>query len=284
MRIEEAEPVPRGPYTGSAGFLSWSHNAHWNILIRTLVLKDGHARVHAGSGIVADSVPEHEWHEAGRKARSLLRAGGTPRADAGTVRTFGTWEPPTASQQVDARVLLIDNYDSFVHNLADYAALCGATVQVMRNDEDLEAIAATFRPTHLILGPGPGWPGDSGATLEAARQLDRWPMLGVCLGHQAMAHVHGGAVRVSPPVHGKTAPILHDERLFAHLPSPFTATRYHSLVVDAPPDWVVSATLEDGTVMAMRHPQYPVWGLQFHPESLLTDGGVEILRRFLASR
>lgn len=281
LRIHEAEPVARGPYTGSAGFLSWSHNAHWNILIRTLVLRDGRARVHAGSGIVADSDPSAEWHEANRKARSLLRAGGTPRSDAGSVRTAGTWSPHEPSRRVAARVLLIDNYDSFVHNLADYAAACGATVRVVRNDEDLEAAVADFAPTHLILGPGPGRPEASGATLEAARQVGRWPMLGVCLGHQAMAIAHGGKVRIAPPVHGKTSPVHHEEPLFDGLPHPFTATRYHSLVVDAPPSWHVTAQLEDGTVMAMRHPEHPVWGLQFHPESVLTEGGMDIVLAFL---
>lgn len=277
LRIHEEEPVARGPYTGSAGFLSWSHNAHWNILIRTLVLQDGRASVHAGSGIVADSVPTAEWKEAGRKAASLLRAGGAPRPDAGTVRRWESWSPPVPSQQVEARVLLIDNYDSFVHNLADYAAACGADVRVRRNDEPLED---EDWATHVILGPGPGWPGDSGTTLDLAQGTR--PTLGVCLGHQALAHVHGGTVRVAPPVHGKTSPVHHDEPLFSHLPSPFTATRYHSLVVDAPPGWIVSAWLDDGTVMAMRHPDRPVWGVQFHPESLLTDGGCEIIRRFLA--
>lgn len=283
MRIEESEPVPRGPYTGSAGFLSWSHNAHWNILIRTLVLKDGQARVHAGSGIVADSVPSHEWHEAGRKASSLLRSA-SPRVGAGAVTRYEDWSPPAAPEPVHARVLLVDNYDSFVHNLADYAALCRAEVKVVRNDADLDQVLGAFEPTHVILGPGPGWPEDSGITLELARDVETYPVLGVCLGHQALATVHGGRVFVAPPVHGKTSAVHHDDPLLAHLPGPFTATRYHSLIVEPPAGWHTSAWLADGTLMAMKHPERPVWGLQFHPESFLTQGGLEILRRFLSVR
>jgi anthranilate synthase/aminodeoxychorismate synthase-like glutamine amidotransferase len=294
QRIVEVEPVARGAYTGSAGYLSWSHNAHWNILIRTLVLQDGFAEVHAGSGIVADSAPQREWKEAGRKAQALLDAatGSTPAggpARLGDVSLHGSWSPPrAAARHGGKRVLLVDNYDSFVHNLADYAAALGAQATVIRNDTDWRAAAETFRPTHVILSPGPGWPREAGCTMDVARELTgRVPILGVCLGHQAIAQAFGATVKVHPngPVHGKTDAIHHTGKgLFAGLPSPLTATRYHSLIVEGlGPEWTVDARLADGTVMALRHRGHPTFGLQFHPESIGTEQGMDLLDRFLAT-
>jgi anthranilate synthase len=295
QRIHEAEPVPRGFYTGSAGYIAWNGDAHWNILIRTLVLSGGEVSVHAGSGIVADSDPEREWKEANRKARALLEAvqgkdtGGGNRTRLGEVTRHGSWTPPAASKNVEGkRVLVIDNYDSFVHNLADYCAAAGAQVRVVRNDADWRAEVASFQPTHVILSPGPGWPDEAGVTLEVARELDgRLPMLGVCLGHQAIGQANGGTVTVHPegPVHGRPDEVLHDGKgLFAGLPSPLRATRYHSLIVDPGTlgkDWVVDARLADGTVMALRHRSHPTYGVQFHPESLCTDRGLDLVVRFL---
>lgn len=295
QRIHEAEPVPRGYYTGSAGYLSWSGNAHWNILIRTLVLQQGVVSIHAGSGIVADSDPEREWKEANRKARALLEAvqgtdtGGGNRTRLGEVTQHGSWTPPKPPRRVEGkRVLLIDNVDSFVHNLADYCAAVGAEVRVVRNDADWRAEVAGFRPTHVILSPGPGWPDEAGCTLEVARELTgTLPILGVCLGHQAIGQAHGGTVAVHPegPVHGRADAVLHDGRgLFTGLPSPLQATRYHSLIVDPgtlDKQWLVDARLADGTVMALRHRKHPTYGVQFHPESLCTEHGLELVVRFL---
>ncbi|MES2156128.1 MAG: chorismate-binding protein [bacterium] len=294
QRILEAEPVARGFYTGSAGYLSWSQNAAWNILIRTMQIKDGVAHVHAGSGIVADSDPSREWREAGRKAQALLDAATGPPSthDAGRlgdVESHGAWSPPhQAARHGGKRVLLVDNYDSFVHNLADYVATLGATVHVVRNDGPWRQVVAAFRPTHVILSPGPGWPDGAGCTLEVARELSGiLPILGVCLGHQAIGQGSGARVQVHPngPVHGKADKILHTGAgLFAGLPSPIEAARYHSLVVDPQtvgPDWIVDATLADGTVMALRHRTAPTFGLQFHPESLCTPRGLELLDKFL---
>ncbi len=299
-RIHEAEPVPRGPYTGSAGFLSWSGQSHWNILIRTLVLsRDPSGRavasVHAGSGIVADSDPAREWKEAHRKARALLEAttGPTPPTTGagpgrlGEVTPHGAWRPPTATARFPgARVLLIDNFDSFVHNLADYASALGATTRVVRNDAEWRTEVASFQPTHVILSPGPGWPADAGCTKEVAQDMTgRLPVLGVCLGHQAIAEAHGARIIVKGPVHGKPDFVQHDGTgLFSGLPSPIAATRYHSLVVEEttiPPEWRVTARLADGTVMAICHRDHPTHGLQFHPESICTDRGLELVARFL---
>lgn len=294
QRILEAEPVPRGFYTGSAGYLSWSHNTEWSILIRTLQLVGGVAQVHAGSGIVADSDPSREWHEAQRKAQALLEAAtgvasSGPATRLGEVVRRGMWHPPGATARHNGRrVLLIDNYDSFVHNLADYCAALGATVRVVRNDAAWRAEVALFQPTHLVLSPGPGWPDGAGCTLDVAREAHgKLPILGVCLGHQAIGQAHGATVRVHPagPVHGKADHVHHSGAgLFAGLSSPLTATRYHSLIVDqatVADDWIVDATLADGTVMALRHRTHPTFGLQFHPESLCTPRGLELLDKFL---
>jgi anthranilate synthase/aminodeoxychorismate synthase-like glutamine amidotransferase len=208
----------------------------------------------------------------------------------GEAAPAAVWTPPRPLRQhPTARVLLIDNYDSFVHNLADYCGALGAQVRTLRNDADWREAVRGFRPTHLILSPGPGWPQEAGCTLEAARGLaGQLPVLGVCLGHQALGHAAGGRVHVHPdgPVHGTPDAVHHDGAgLFAGLPSPLLATRYHSLAVDGMPDsWQVDARLADGTVMAMRHRAQPTFGVQFHPESIATEHGLALLDAFLALR
>ena len=290
LRIAEAEPVPRGPYTGSAGWISFDGQAAFNILIRTLVLRGGQATVHAGSGIVADSVPEREWREANHKAQALLEAatghdpGTGNRTRLGEVTRNGDWHPARPDATVRGRrVLIIDNYDSFVHNLADYCAALGAMTRVVRNDADVDAVAASFRPTHIVLSPGPGHPKDSMSTLRYALAAEGVPVLGVCLGHQAIGLAHGGRIVAGLPVHGKTSEVLHDGTgLLSGVPSPLVAARYHSLAVtDLPPELEATARLGDGTVMALRHRSRPVWGVQFHPESVGTTHGLRILRNFL---
>lgn len=185
-------------------------------------------------------------------------------------------------------IVLIDNYDSFVYNLAQYLGELGAEVEVHRNDalslEDLEGKS----PSHLLISPGPGRPEEAGITLEAIHRFaGRVPILGVCLGHQAIGQAFGGKVVRYQPVHGKTSLIAHDGKdLFAGLPNPFRATRYHSLVVEAegfPAELEVTATAEPGLVMGLRHRRWPVYGVQFHPESILTEGGHRMLQNFLES-
>ncbi|MEK6985641.1 MAG: chorismate-binding protein [Candidatus Thermoplasmatota archaeon] len=293
QRILELEPVERGFYTGSAGWIGWDHAAHWNILIRTFVATQGRISVHAGSGIVADSDPAREWREANRKAQALLEAatGATTgdRTRLGEVSAHNAWSPPTRpARHAGKRVLVVDNVDSFVHNLADYCATLGATVQVIRNDADWRAAVAAFQPTHIILSPGPGWPAEAGCTMDVVRELHgRISILGVCLGHQAIGAAFGAVVKVHPagPVHGKSDWIHHDGGgLLAGLASPVEAARYHSLIVEGiGGEWTVDGRLADGTIMSLRHRNAPTYGLQFHPESLCTPHGLEILDHFLES-
>ena len=185
-------------------------------------------------------------------------------------------------------ILVVDNYDSFTYNLVQYLAELGAEVEVVRNDAiDVDGIRARD-PDGLLLGPGPGRPEDAGITLAAIEALETTPILGVCLGHQSLAQVYGGSiVRAERLMHGRTSPILHEGAgVFAGLPSPFTATRYHSLIVDRPtvPECLaITAWTEEGEVMGLRHRERPLEGVQFHPESFLTDHGHQLLGTWLGA-
>jgi anthranilate synthase/aminodeoxychorismate synthase-like glutamine amidotransferase len=184
------------------------------------------------------------------------------------------------------RVLLIDNYDSFTFNLAQALEVLGAEVVTVRNDAMEAAALPGLEPTHLVISPGPGTPADSGVTMDAVRIFaGKVPVLGVCLGHQAIGQCFGAALTRAPhPVHGKVSSISHDTRtIFQGLESPFEATRYHSLMLEAiPPELEVSARSEDGLVMGVRHRGMAVEGVQFHPESILTACGDDLLGNFLA--
>ena len=184
-------------------------------------------------------------------------------------------------------ILLIDNYDSFVYNLARYVRELGETPLVRRHDAiDVDEITR-LAPSHIIISPGPCSPNEAGISTEVVRRVGaRIPILGVCLGHQCIGAAYGGEiVRAGLPMHGKTSRIHHSgQGLFGGLPSPFTATRYHSLVIapaSLPPSLVVTATSEDGEIMAVQHLEHPVHGVQFHPESVLTEHGYRLLDHFL---
>jgi anthranilate synthase component 2 len=185
-------------------------------------------------------------------------------------------------------VLVIDNYDSFTYNLVQYLGELGALVQVVRNDASSVAAIEASRPECIVISPGPGRPEDAGVTMEVIRQLGtKLPILGVCLGHQAIGAAFGGAVvRAAAPMHGKTSTIEHDARgVFTGIDGPFTASRYHSLIVaeeGLPAELEISArTKEDGAIMGIRHRRLPIHGVQFHPESILTGEGHHLLRNFL---
>jgi anthranilate synthase/aminodeoxychorismate synthase-like glutamine amidotransferase len=183
-------------------------------------------------------------------------------------------------------ILLIDNYDSFTYNLAHLFQELGAEVKVIRNDAIDADGAEELAPSHLVISPGPGRPSGSGATLEIVRRLGpKVPTLGVCLGHQAIVEAFGGEIgQAKRLMHGKTSAVAHDGRgLFMGLPDPLEAGRYHSLAaVDVPDCLEVCARTEDGEVMAVRHRELPVDGIQFHPESVLTPLGPELGKNFLA--
>ena len=182
-------------------------------------------------------------------------------------------------------ILLIDNYDSFTYNLAHLFGELGAEVVVRRNDAITPEEAERLAPSHLVVSPGPGRPDSAGVSVELVRRLgERVPTLGVCLGHQAVVEAFGGEVgQAKRLVHGKASEIRHDGReLFDGLPERFEAGRYHSLAVTRVPDCLeVSATCADDEVMAVRHRELPVNGVQFHPESVLTPTGPELARNFL---
>ena len=185
-------------------------------------------------------------------------------------------------------IVVIDNYDSFTYNLVQYLGELGAEVTVVRNDAVKLDDIAKSGPSQIVISPGPGRPEDAGVTMAVIKALGRTtPILGVCLGHQAIGAVFGGSViRAAVPMHGKTSTIDHDGRgVFTGLTGPFVASRYHSLVVadaDLPRELEVSArTQEDQTIMGLRHRTWPVHGVQFHPESILTGEGRRILRNFL---
>ena len=185
-------------------------------------------------------------------------------------------------------ILVIDNYDSFTYNLVQYFGELGADPLVRRNDEITPEEIASLNPDRICISPGPCTPREAGISNEVIRRFaGRYPLLGVCLGHQCIGDVYGGeVVRAGRLMHGKTSPIIHNGKdLFQGLPNPFEATRYHSLLVrreSLPECLEITAETAEGEIMGLRHKELPLWGVQFHPESILTTHGKEMLKNFLA--
>jgi len=185
-------------------------------------------------------------------------------------------------------LLVIDNFDSFTFNLVQYFGQLGVTQRIFRNNEITPAEALALKPERVLLSPGPCSPHEAGVTLDIIRAFAGVvPILGVCLGHQALGHYFGGkVVRATRLMHGKTSPIQHrDTDLFHGLPQGFAATRYHSLLVERasfPAELEITAETAEGEIMGLRHRQLPVWGVQFHPESIATENGMNILKNFLS--
>jgi anthranilate synthase/aminodeoxychorismate synthase-like glutamine amidotransferase len=185
-------------------------------------------------------------------------------------------------------ILMIDNYDSFTYNIVQYLGQLGADVIVRRNDETSLEEIEELKPEAIFLSPGPCSPKEAGITVDVIRHFHKTiPLMGICLGHQAIGYAFGGeVVRAERVMHGKTSPVINDgQTIFKGLPSPFTAGRYHSLIIERsslPSCLAVSAETEDGEIMAVRHRDHPVVGVQFHPESVLTEAGHAIVGRFLS--
>jgi anthranilate synthase/aminodeoxychorismate synthase-like glutamine amidotransferase len=184
-------------------------------------------------------------------------------------------------------ILLLDNYDSFTYNLAQYLGELGCTVEVHRNDKISVEQIARRKPEKIVISPGPCTPQEAGISVELIRKLaGKFPILGVCLGHQAIGAAFGGKIVRAPKLfHGKTSEIEHDGKgVFRGLPDPFVATRYHSLIVERkslPRELTVTAETSDGTIMGLRHRKHPIEGVQFHPESVLTESGKKLLENFV---
>jgi len=185
-------------------------------------------------------------------------------------------------------ILLLDNYDSFTYNLAQYLGELGCQVEVHRNDKISVEEIAKRKPERIVISPGPCTPYEAGISVELVERLaGKFPILGVCLGHQAIGAAFGGKIVRAPKLfHGKTSEIHHDGKsIFRKLPEPFTATRYHSLIVERkslPRQLTITAETDDGIIMGMRHRRYKIEGVQFHPESVLTASGKQLLQNFLS--
>jgi anthranilate synthase/aminodeoxychorismate synthase-like glutamine amidotransferase len=274
--IDELEQSRRGPYAGAVGYFSYNGNADFAITIRTLFADNNQAYLQAGAGIVADSVPEREWKETDHKAQALMRA------------------LEIAAGKKPLKVLVIDNYDSFVYNLVQYIGELGAQTVVYRNNEITLEEVAKLKPDRIVISPGPGTPEDEkdfGVCTAILRNLSpNIPTLGVCLGHQGIIHAYGGKiVHAKKLMHGKTCVIKHDQKdLFKGVRSPFNATRYHSLAGerDSIPSClqITAEATDDGEIMGIRHVKYPIYGVQFHPESILCEDGKVIIKNFLEAK
>lgn len=286
--IRDLEPVPRGAYTGSLGYVS-GRGADFNILIRSFTQVGGSLYFSAGAGVVIESRPEAEYEETLHKAEALLLAlnqgkAGSPPAPP---KRHASWAPPKALFKREARVLFLENRDSFSYNLVDYLRALGAEVQVVDQEEPPHFGQAT----HLVVGPGPKDPFTAGRVLEwTQKALEAGlPLLGVCLGHQALGVLLGGELYRERPVHGEAHLVFHrGVGIFRGLPSPLLFTRYHSLAVKDPKAFVLAWTVaspsgehrEDGVIQALWDGKV-AYGVQFHPESLLSEWGIVLLDRFL---
>lgn len=295
--LHELEDVARGPYCGSVFWASFGGDFDSCINIRTPARYGDTLEFFTGGGITADSDPKREYEETNNKASAIFSAfPGTVASDSAGFEDKGRdgdesspiVEPAFRYRRPgDADTLIVDNYDSFTENLVHLVELCGRRAKVVRNDRlcDFENLEVGLR--HVILSPGPDDPAKAGCCEDLIRFLagKPRPLLGVCLGHQALGTAFGAHLRRSPPRHGKNSPIHHDSTgIFAGLPAPFSATRYHSLCVDEetlPAELEVTAKSDEGIVMAIQHLSLPFFGLQFHPEAWLSEHGLKLLENFL---
>ena len=286
--IARLEPVPRGAYTGSLGYVS-GRRCDFNILIRSLTLAGGVGHISAGGGTVIESDPDSEYEETRHKAEALLHVlgGGAAGREPAPPARDHAWRPPRPVERFAARVLFVECHDSFSFTIVDYLRMLGAEVSVV--DHRRRPTAALLAgATHLVCGPGPGDPASSGRLLDWVEVAlhGRRPLLGICLGHQALGLALGARLEpAARPVHGEAQAIRHrGDGLFAGLPDPVRFTRYHSLhLSELPADLRLAAWTDDGLVMAVAHRRLPLFGVQFHPESMLSAAGLDLLANFLRS-
>lgn len=280
--IAEIEPHARGPYCGSLGYISFNGDMDLSITIRTFLLKDNTLSFQVGGAVVLDSDPEAEYIETLTKADALKRC---------LINL-----PPLKKEVTLAKrmpevfntnpVLIIDNFDSFVYNLARYVKELGFNPEVYRNDKITLQEIAEKNPSHIIISPGPCRPNSAGITLDLIRTFaSAIPILGVCLGHQAIGQAFGGQIiHALMPMHGKSSLIQHTQTgLFEGIPSPLKVGRYHSLVVSPqhlPESLEITAFSDEREIMGLKHKHFPCYGIQFHPESILTDFGYRLLENF----
>ncbi len=282
--IADLEPVSRGAYTGSLGYVSSGYGTDFNILIRSFVLGKKTGFFSTGAGIVSESDPEKEYQEIQQKAQSLRHV--LKYASKGSLndpsRIFSNWKPAFAKAQFQAVVAFVENHDSFSFNIIDYFKTLGCQVIVFDHSQEPDL----SKCTHVVLGPGPGEPASSGKLMQwlgLALQKDI-PLLGICLGHQALGLAFGANLIHAPrPIHGEVENIEHNQQsLFKDLKSPFKATRYHSLVLaDIPEILEIHARSPDNQIMAIAHKTKLAFGVQFHPESFLSTQGLLIFKNFL---
>ena len=280
--LREHEPTKRATYGGAVGYLDGDGSFDTAIVIRAALVLDGVAYVRAGAGVVHDSDPASEAEETRRKAQAVLTA--LAIAQQGSV---GMSSNVSRSALAPASpVVLIDNFDSFTFNLVDELRRLGHDVTVLRNDVSAETALALARSREavIVLSPGPGAPAEAGCCVTLIRMaLGQVPLLGICLGHQALVEALGGEVAgAGSIVHGKKSSVAHDGTgAFLGLPNPLPVGRYHSLVARQLPDELECIARVDGLVMAVRHRTHAALGLQFHPESLLTTHGSQLLANVL---
>jgi len=285
--IRDLEPAPRGPYTGSLGYVSAGYGVVFNILIRSAYLTKKQSTYSAGAGIVIDSAPKSESSEIDAKAKSILSLSTLrPSATIPGPKKGASWSGAKINKRFEtATVAFVDNHDSFSYNIVDMLRSFGAVVAVF----DHKSPPSLDGFTHLVLGPGPGTPATSGQLIawvdDAIRR--QIPTLGICLGHQAIAAAFGGEIKRAPrPKHGEAWPVRHFSKgLFEGLESPLRMARYHSLVVGhLPANLDVHAWTDDDCIMAFAHQTLPIYGIQFHPESFLSEHGNLLIARFLESK
>jgi anthranilate synthase/aminodeoxychorismate synthase-like glutamine amidotransferase len=312
--IASLEKEKRGIYAGAVGYFSFDKNIDTCIAIRTALYHKSKYYFQSGGGIVFDSDPDAEneetLHKKAAMARSLEAAEKNLSIDSSIdISTLNlqddpllslfssfsndlpTVEPPYTPRnktlpENTTTTLLIDNYDSFTWNLYQYLSKLGENVIVYRHDEITVSEALAINPHHLIISPGPGWPKDSGVSNDLIQTfMGKIPILGVCLGHECLVELFGGEITHCGEVkHGKTSKIRHDGKgVYVQLPEEIEVIRYHSLAANAqkiPPQFYVTAKADSGVIMGIRHERYRIEGVQYHPESIKTEYGLEMLKKF----